>query len=438
MATLWNKGTSCTAEVEKFTVGKDRELDLRLARYDVTGSMAHVRMLNKVGLLSDEELKTLLGGLEDILHRIQEGNFTIEQDVEDIHSQVELMLTESLGEVGKKIHAGRSRNDQVLVDIKLFLKDEILSLRVELLNLFSVLQGLSEKHKDVMLPGYTHFQIAMPSSFGLWFGAYAEALVNDMHVLKGAYDVVNRNPLGSAAGYGNSFPLDREYTTQLLGFASPDYNSVAAQLSRGKAELCVAGAIGCIALTLNKLASDCCIYMCPNFGFISFPDSLTTGSSIMPHKKNPDVWEVMRGECNRLMGIYNEICLLCGNLPHGYHRDSQLLKEILFPALEKMHECLGMAAYMLGNVEVNRNILSNGLYRNMFTVEEVNRRALRGTPFREAYRQVGIEVNEGKFNYGNGDLGSLKPSDLGHTHCGSTGNLCNDRIAALMDEAFPI
>ena len=438
MATLWNKGTSCTAEVEKFTVGKDRELDLRLARYDVTGSMAHVRMLNKVGLLSDEELKTLLGGLEDILHRIQEGNFTIEQDVEDIHSQVELMLTESLGEVGKKIHAGRSRNDQVLVDIKLFLKDEILSLRVELLNLFSVLQGLSEKHKDVMLPGYTHFQIAMPSSFGLWFGAYAEALVNDMHVLKGAYDVVNRNPLGSAAGYGNSFPLDREYTTQLLGFASPDYNSVAAQLSRGKAELCVAGAIGCIALTLNKLANDCCIYMCPNFGFISFPDSLTTGSSIMPHKKNPDVWEVMRGECNRLMGIYNEICLLCGNLSHGYHRDSQLLKEILFPALEKMHECLGMAAYMLENVEVNRNILSNGLYQNMFTVEEVNRRTLLGTPFREAYRQVGIEVNEGKFHYGNGDQSSLKPSDLGHTHCGSTGNLCNDRIAALMDEAFPI
>ncbi len=438
MATLWNKGTSCTAEVEKFTVGKDRELDLRLARYDVTGSMAHVRMLNKVGLLSDEELKTLLGGLEDILRRIQEGNFTIEQDVEDIHSQVELMLTESLGEVGKKIHAGRSRNDQVLVDIKLFLKDEILSLRAEVLNLFSVLQGLSEKHKDVMLPGYTHFQIAMPSSFGLWFGAYAEALVNDMHVLKGAYDVVNRNPLGSAAGYGNSFPLDREYTTRLLGFASPDYNSVAAQLSRGKAELCVAGAIGCIALTINKLASDCCIYMCPNFGFISFPDSLTTGSSIMPHKKNPDVWEVMRGECNRLMGVYNEICLLCGNLPHGYHRDSQLLKEILFPALEKMHECLGMTAYMLKNVEVNRNILSNGLYQNMFTVEEVNRRALRGTPFREAYRQVGIEVNEGKFHYGNGDLGSLKPSDLGHTHCGSTGNLCNDRIAALMSEAFPI
>ena len=438
MATLWNKGTSCTAEVEKFTVGKDRELDLRLARYDVTGSMAHVRMLNKVGLLSDEELKTLLGGLEDILRRIQEGNFTIEQDVEDIHSQVELMLTESLGEVGKKIHAGRSRNDQVLVDIKLFLKDEILSLRAEVLNLFSVLQGLSEKHKDVMLPGYTHFQIAMPSSFGLWFGAYAEALVNDMHVLKGAYDVVNRNPLGSAAGYGNSFPLDREYTTRLLGFASPDYNSVAAQLSRGKAELCVAGAIGCIALTINKLASDCCIYLCPNFGFISFPDSLTTGSSIMPHKKNPDVWEVMRGECNRLMGVYNEICLLCGNLPHGYHRDSQLLKEILFPALEKMHECLGMTAYMLENVEVNRNILSNGLYQNMFTVEEVNRRALRGTPFREAYRQVGIEVNEGKFHYGNGDLGSLKPSDLGHTHCGSTGNLCNDRIAALMDEAFPI
>lgn len=438
MATLWNKGTSCTAEVEKFTVGKDRELDLRLARYDVMGSLAHIKMLNRVGLLSDDELKVLTGGLEDILGRIDRGEFVIEDNVEDIHSQVELLLTGSLGEVGKKIHAGRSRNDQVLTDIKLFLKDEILLVRKEVLQLFGVLQGLSDTYCDVMLPGYTHFQIAMPSSFGLWFGAYAESLVNDMYVLKGAYDVVNRNPLGSAAGYGNSFPLDREYTTELLGFASPDYNSAAAQLSRGKAELCTAAALGSIALTLNKLASDCCIYMCPNFRFISFPDSLTTGSSIMPHKKNPDVWEIMRGECNCIMSVYNQIALLCGNLPHGYHRDSQLLKDILFPALEKMHSCLGMAAYMLENVQVNKDILSDGLYDNMFTVEEVNRRVLQGTPFREAYRQVGIEVNSGNFHYGNGSGSTIKPSDLGHTHCGSIGNLCNDRIAQLMENAFKV
>lgn len=438
MATLWNKGTSCTAEVEKFTVGKDRELDLRLARYDVMGSLAHIKMLNRVGLLSDDELKVLTGGLEDILGRIDRGEFVIEDNVEDIHSQVELLLTGSLGEVGKKIHAGRSRNDQVLTDIKLFLKDEILLVRKEVLQLFGVLQGLSDTYCDVLLPGYTHFQIAMPSSFGLWFGAYAESLVNDMYVLKGAYDVVNRNPLGSAAGYGNSFPLDREYTTELLGFASPDYNSAAAQLSRGKAELCTAAALGSIALTLNKLASDCCIYMCPNFRFISFPDSLTTGSSIMPHKKNPDVWEIMRGECNCIMSVYNQIALLCGNLPHGYHRDSQLLKDILFPALEKMHSCLGMAAYMLENVQVNKDILSDGLYDNMFTVEEVNRRVLQGTPFREAYRQVGIEVNSGNFHYGNGSGSTIKPSDLGHTHCGSIGNLCNDRIAQLMENAFKV
>lgn len=438
MATLWNKGTSCTAEVEKFTVGKDRELDLRLARYDVMGSLAHIKMLNRVGLLSDDELKVLTGGLEDILGRIDRGEFVIEDNVEDIHSQVELLLTGSLGEVGKKIHAGRSRNDQVLTDIKLFLKDEILLVRKEVLQLFGVLQGLSDTYCDVMLPGYTHFQIAMPSSFGLWFGAYAESLVNDMYVLKGAYDVVNRNPLGSAAGYGNSFPLDREYTTELLGFASPDYNSAAAQLSRGKAELCTAAALGSIALTLNKLASDCCIYMCPNFRFISFPDSLTTGSSIMPHKKNPDVWEIMRGECNCIMSVYNQIALLCGNLPHGYHRDSQLLKDILFPALEKMHSCLGMAAYMLESVQVNKDILSDGLYDNMFTVEEVNRRVLQGTPFREAYRQVGIEVNSGNFHYGNGSGSTIKPSDLGHTHCGSIGNLCNDRIAQLMENAFKV
>ena len=426
MATLWNKGTSCTDRVEKFTVGNDRILDQRLAKYDVSGSKAHIRMLESVGLLSTEELNILIPALDEIAAVIESGNFVLEDDVEDIHSQIELLLTRKLGDTGKKIHSGRSRNDQVLVDIKLFLKDELLTVRRETEELFALLQKLSERHKDVLLPGYTHTQIAMPSSFGLWFGAYAEALVNDMYMLGGAYRVINRNPLGSAAGYGNSFPLDREMTTRLLGFASPDYNSVAAQMSRGKSEKCVASAIGCLALTLNKLASDCCLYMCPNFGFIHFPDSLTTGSSIMPHKKNPDVWELIRAKCNRILSTENEIDLLCSNMIHGYHRDYQILKDILFPALELTHDCLQMTCYMLENIEVNGNILGNGLYDNLFTVEEVNRRVLRGVPFRDAYRQVGIEVNEGRFHF------EGKPE---HTHMGSIGNLCNDKIAALMKEA---
>ncbi|MBR4908134.1 MAG: argininosuccinate lyase, partial [Acidaminococcaceae bacterium] len=350
----------------------------------------------------------------------------LEPDVEDIHSQVELLLTRKLGEVGKKIHSGRSRNDQVLVDIKLFLRDELLKERGEVRALFDVLQGLSEKHKDVLLPGYTHAQIAMPSSFGLWFGAYAEALVSDVCMLHGAYKVVNSNPLGSAAGYGSSFPLDREMTTELLGFAVPDYNSVAAQLSRGKAERCVASAIGSVALTLNKFASDCCMYMSPNYGFIKFPDAFTTGSSIMPHKKNPDVWEVMRGKCNRIMAVENEISIMCSNMPHGYHRDYQLLKDVLFPALETMHECLQMAAFMLEHIEVNEHILDNPLYDYLFTVEEVNSRVLAGVPFRDAYKQVGIEVNEGRFHYNKGKLN--------HTHIGSIGNLCNDKIARRMEQ----
>ena len=435
MATLWNKGTSATEAVDRFTVGNDRVLDLRLARYDVQGSRAHIKMLEKIGLLSADELKALDAALARIAERIEAGDFVLEPDVEDIHSQVELLLTRELGEMGKKIHSGRSRNDQVLVDLKLFLRDELKTVREEVLTLFRTLQGLSERHKEVLLPGYTHAQVAMPSSFGLWFGAYAEALVDDMYALGGAYKIVNRNPLGSAAGYGNSFPLDRQLTTDLLGFDSLVYNSVAAQMQRGRTERAVASALGGIALTLNKFAADCCMYMCPNFGFIHFPDELTTGSSIMPHKKNPDVWEILRGKCNRILSCENEITLMCSNMPHGDHRDYQLLKDVLFPALELMHECLQMTDYMLAHIEVNTKILDNPLYDYLFTVEEVTRRTLAGTPFRDAYKQVGIEVNEGRFRYSGGDKASLKASDLGHTHIGSLGNLCNDKIAALMDAA---
>ncbi len=435
MATLWNKGTSATERVENFTVGNDRQLDLRLAAYDIQGSKAHIQMLESIGLLSTEELQSLSAALDRIEATVRDGSFVLEDDVEDIHSQIELNLTRELGQTGKKIHSGRSRNDQVLVDIKLFLRDELLKMREETLQLFRTLQELSEKYKEVLLPGYTHFQIAMPSSFGMWFGAYAEALVDDMHMLHGAYKVVNRNPLGSAAGYGNSFPLDRDMTTRLLGFDSPVINSVAAQMSRGKTERCTASAMGSLALTLNKFAADCCMYMCQNFGFIHFPDSLTTGSSIMPHKKNPDVWEMVRGKCDRILSTENEISMLCSNLPHGYHRDYQLLKDILFPSLELMHDCLQMTDYMLAHIEVNTHILDNPLYSHLFTVEEVNRRTLSGTPFREAYRQVGTEVNEGRFKYSGGDTASLKASDLGHTHIGSLGNLCNDRVAELMRQA---
>ena len=430
MATLWNKGTLATSAVEKFTVGNDRILDLRLARHDVLGSLAHIKMLESIGLLSSDELARLSSALEGILKSIESGEFKLEDDVEDIHSQVELMLTRELGEVGKKIHSGRSRNDQILLDIRLFLREELATVRDEVKTLFTTLQSLSEKHKEILLPGYTHAQLAMPSSFGLWFGAYAEALVDDLTVLNAARKVINRNPLGSAAGYGNSFPLDREMTTRLLGFDSPVYNSIAAQMGRGKSEKCVASALGNIALTLNKLASDCCMYMSPNFGFIHFPDSLTTGSSIMPHKKNPDVWELVRARCNRIMACENEVSLLCSNMPHGYHRDYQLLKDILFPVLEMTHACLRMSNYMLEQIEVNDRILDNPMYAQMFTVEEVNRRTLAGMPFRDAYRQVGIEVNEGRFHY---DIEGLKASALGHSHIGSIGNLCNDKIAELMD-----
>ena len=426
MATLWSKGADATRTVEDFTVGNDRILDLRLAKYDVQGSKAHIRMLESIGLLTSEELRALTAGLDEIAAEIEAGDFVLEDDVEDIHSQVEMNLTRKLGDIGKKIHSGRSRNDQVLVDIKLFLKDEVLKFRQEVLDLFHRLQTLSEKHKDVLRPGYTHGQIAMPSSFGLWFGAYAEALSEDMYMLRGAYRVVDQNPLGSAAGYGSSFPLDRQMTTELLGFGSMDYNSVAAQLSRGRAERAVASAIGGIALTLNKFASDCCMYMCPNYGFISFPAELTTGSSIMPHKKNPDVWEIIRGNCNRIMSSENEISLLCSNMPHGYHRDFQLLKDILFPVLELMHKCLYMTGYMLDSIRVNGHILDSPLYDYLFTVEEVNRRVLAGTPFRDAYKTVGQEVNAGTFK---------ADRKVSHSHIGSIGNLCNDRIAAKMSDA---
>ena len=438
MSTLWSKGTQATELVEDFTVGNDRVLDMRLARYDVMGSKAHIKMLESIGLLEKEELEVLTQALDTILGEIENGEFILENDVEDIHSQVELLLTRRLGDLGKKIHSGRSRNDQVLVDIKLFLKEEVLKVREEVLALFTTLQTLSEKHKDILLPGYTHGQVAMPSSFGLWFGAYAEALADDMYMLRGAFNVTDCNPLGSAAGYGSSFPLDRKMTTVLLGFAELDYNVVAAQLSRGKSERAVASAIGAVALTLNKFASDCCMYMGPNYGFIKFPDELTTGSSIMPHKKNPDVWEIMRGNCNRIMAVENEISMLCSNMPHGYHRDFQLLKDILFPALELMHKCLFMADYMLQHIIVKENILDAPIYDYLFTVEEVNRRTLEGTPFRDAYKQVGIEVNEGRFSYKGADgktNGQLKPADLNHTSFGSVGNLCTELILEKMNRA---
>ncbi len=438
MSTLWSKGTQATDLVEDFTVGNDRILDMRLARYDVIGSKAHIKMLESIGLLTADELAILTEGLDGILDEIEAGDFRLEDDVEDIHSQVELLLTRRLGDIGKKIHSGRSRNDQVLVDVKLFLKDEVLKLREEVLTLFETLQKLSEKHKDILLPGYTHGQVAMPSSFGLWFGAYAETLADDMYMLRGAYGVTDQNPLGSAAGYGSSFPLDRQMTTDLLEFGSLDYNVVAAQLSRGKTERAVASAMGAIALTLNKFAADCCMYMSPNYGFIKFPDELTTGSSIMPHKKNPDVWEIMRGNCNRIMACENEISMLCSNMPHGYHREFQLLKDILFPALELMHKCLMMADYMLQHIEVKSRILDAPIYDYLFTVEEVNRRTLEGMPFRDAYKSVGIEVNEGRFRYmGAQDKsnGELTPEDLRHTSLGSLGNLCNSLIATKMKKA---
>ena len=420
---LWDKGFEPDKMIEEFTVGNDRLLDLRLARYDVEGSMAHIRMLETIGLLQADELEKLLAALGDIRDAIDRGEFTIEEGVEDVHSQVEFMLTARLGDLGKKIHSGRSRNDQVLVDLKLFMRDELKKIAEASGHLFDRLQHLSEQYKDVLMPGYTHLQVAMPSSFGLWFGAYAEALADDMQMLLAAYNIANQNPLGSAAGYGSSFPLNRTMTTELLHFADMHYNVVAAQMSRGKTERAAAMAIGAIASTLGHLAMDVCMWMCQNFGFVKFPDEFTTGSSIMPHKKNPDVFEIMRGKCNRLQSVQNEIALLTANLPLGYNRDLQLLKDIIFPATTEMVQCLDMASFMLEHIQVNTDILSDPRYDYLFTVEDVNRLALGGMPFRDAYKTIGMQVQRGEY----------KPTkSVHHTHEGSIGNLCNDRIAAKM------
>ena len=420
---LWDKGYDIDSWIETFTVGNDRQLDMQIARYDVQASMAHIRMLESIGLLTSEELPVLLKGLEDIAGEIERGEFVIEEGVEDVHSQVEQLLTQRLGDVGKKIHSGRSRNDQVLVDLKLFYRAQLLSLRDDVSNLFDRLQQLSETHRDVLLPGYTHMQVAMPSSFGLWFGAYAETLVDDMRMLQAAYSVANQNPLGSAAGYGSSFPLNRTMTTRLLHFSDLHYNVVAAQMSRGKTELLLSYAIGAVASTLGKLAMDICLFNSQNFGFIRFPDAFTTGSSIMPHKKNPDVWEIMRGQCNRLMNTPNEVSLLVSNLPHGYHRDLQLLKDITFPAIHRLSECLRMADFMLQHIIVNNDILQDSRYDYLFTVEDVNRLTLSGVPFREAYKTIGHQVMEGTY----------RPTrQVHHTHEGSIGNLCNDKIREKM------
>ncbi len=420
---LWSKGFEPDKMIEEFTVGNDRQLDLRLARYDVEGSMAHIRQLESIGLLESDELEQLLEALEEIRQMAIRGEFVIEEGIEDVHSQVEFMLTRKLGDVGKKIHSGRSRNDQVLVDIKLFLRDELRGLAVRTKQLFDRLQQLSEQYADVLMPGYTHLQVAMPSSFGLWFGAYAETFVDDMEMVAAAYKIVNQNPLGSAAGYGSSFPLDREMTTALLNFRTLHYNVVAAQMSRGKSERAVAAAISAVAATLGRFSMDVCLYMCQNFGFVSFPDNLTTGSSIMPHKKNPDVFEIMRGRCNRLQAVPNEVALLTSNLPLGYHRDLQQLKDVIFPALQTIDECLEMCDFMLQHIRINRDIISDSKYDYLFTVEDVNRLALSGVPFREAYRKVGEQVQNGTYT---------PNRTVEHTHVGSIGNLCNDMIAEKM------
>lgn len=418
---LWSKGFEPDKMIEQFTVGNDRELDLRLARYDVQGSMAHIRMLESIGLLQSDELEVLLKALGEIAEIIERGEFRIEEGVEDVHSQVEFMLTAKLGDIGKKIHSGRSRNDQVLVDLKLFMRDELKQIAAAVERLFDRLQALSEEHKDKLMPGYTHLQVAMPSSFGLWFGAYAESLTDDMQMLVAAYNVANQNPLGSAAGYGSSFPLDREMTTRLLDFATLHYNVVAAQMSRGKTERAASMAIASIASTLGHMAMDVCMWMCQNFGFVSFPDELTTGSSIMPHKKNPDVFEIMRGKCNRLQAIPNEIALLTANLPLGYNRDLQLLKDIIFPASTQLIECLDMAEFMLRHIRIKDGIVDDSRYDYLFTVEEVNRLVLSGMPFREAYKKVGLEVQDGTYR---------PVREVHHTHAGSINNLCNKEIAA--------
>lgn len=421
---LWQKNTDANQAVDKFTVGRDREMDIYLAEADVLGSLAHTRMLNSIGLLNDKDLEAVQRELKKIHADIVAGRFKIEDGVEDVHSQVEFMLTERIGDAGKKIHSGRSRNDQVLVDLRIFLRRQIWEIVEDVDQLFRLLQTLSEKYKEVLMPGYTHWQIAMPSSFGLWFGAYAESLVDDTEMLHAAYRICNKNPLGSAAGYGSSFPLNRTMTTRLLGFDTLSFNVIYAQMGRGKTERILAQAMSSVAATLARLAMDNTMFLNQNFNFISYPAELTTGSSIMPHKKNPDVWELIRGKCNLIQGLPNQIAMMTTNLPLGYNRDLQLLKEVLFPAIADLRSCLQMAHYMLENISVRTDILNDPKYDYLFSVEVVNNLVLNGMPFREAYKKVGLDIEAGNFK---------APHTVHHTHEGSIGNLCNDQIAKLMD-----
>lgn len=422
---LWEKNTQVNTDVERYTVGHDREMDLYLARYDVLGSLAHIAMLQTIGLLSADELKVLTEELRNIYALIEQDDFSIEAGVEDIHSQIELMLTRKLGDIGKKIHSGRSRNDQVLVDLKLFIRSQLREVVQDTKALFDTLIDQSYRYRNVLMPGYTHLQVAMPSSFGLWFGAYAESLVDDLIVVQSAYRISNRNPLGSAAGYGSSFPLNRTFTTDALGFESMDYNVVYAQMGRGKTERIVASALTSIAATLSKLSFDACLFNSQNFGFIKLPDEYTTGSSIMPHKKNPDVFELTRARCNKLQSLPYQITLIANNLPSGYFRDMQMIKEIFLPAFDELRECLRMVTRMISEIEVNDRILDDERYKYMFSVEEVNRLARSGVPFRDAYKQVGLAIEAGEFE---------PCKTIEHTHEGSIGNLCNDRISMLMQQ----
>ncbi len=424
---LWEKNYGINEEIERFTVGRDREMDMYLAKYDVLGSMAHITMLESIGLLTHDELQTLLAELKNIYAVCERGEFVIEDGVEDVHSQVELMLTRKLGDMGKKIHSGRSRNDQVLVDLKLFIRHEIKDIAMLVKVLFDELIEKSNQFKDVLMPGYTHLQVAMPSSFGLWFGAYAESLADDMLFLQAAWRMTNRNPLGSAAGYGSSFPLNRTMTTELLGFDTMNYNVVYAQMGRGKTERNVAFAMATIAGTMAKMAFDACLFNSQNFSFIKLPKECTTGSSIMPHKKNPDVFELIRAKCNKLQALPQQITLIMNNLPCGYFRDLQIIKESFLPSFDELKDCLKMAAYIINKMEVNRNILDNKMYDLMFSVEEVNRLAAAGMPFRDAYKKVGLDIEAGKF---------VPDKNIHHTHEGSIGNLCNDKIQALMEQCL--
>lgn len=425
MKKLWQKDKEVNASVDLFTVGRDREMDMMLAKFDVLGSLAHTSMLASIGLLSQEELSSVHNALKGIYREIEEGAFVIDASAEDVHSYIELRLTAEIGSAGAKIHSGRSRNDQVLVDIKLLLREELWSVTLMAKELFDTLQILSERYKNILIPGYTHFQVAMPSSFGLWFGAFAESLTDDVRLLKTAYDICNRNPLGSAAGYGSSFPLNRTYTTSLLGFEGLNYNVVYAQMGRGKSEKIASVAVASVASTLSRLAMDNCMYMCQNFGFVSYPDEFTTGSSIMPHKKNPDVWELIRGKCNALQALPNTISLLTTNLPQGYNRDLQLLKEHIFPAFQEIKSSLNMAKMMLEQIEVKEDIVSDPRYNYIFSVEQVNSMVVGGVPFREAYKSVGMAIEEGRY----------EPSrKVEHTHEGSIGNLCTEEVASMMNE----